>query len=311
MIEAIKRHWKSIVLTVLVIITLVGICLSIYQGGYCVTSKFAGNVEAKLNSVSLNDTTVSYEKYMSMYSGVTSVVGNYITGIAAFLTLLLLAAQFYEIRESKMRYLEDKRRAKIESEKNDIDRFMKRVSDGILNSKYECLGVKCDGIEAYEMFANNLGEYLFCCNLESVDDMQKYLMQAMDNVIKRFIYVIIAIKSLGHLSKEYEIESRIYFKRLYIIDGDEPFRLIRLSLLKILLKKDAVVEDNRSEFMDLCEMFRHLSEWYNLYDKLSDQSHVDRRAIYPDKNEKNQRFLKLSVDQFFDDSYLRYCVQYA
>ncbi len=261
MIETIKKHWKSIVLTVLVIITLVGICLSIYQGGYCVTSKFAGNIEAKLNSVSLNDTTVSYEKYMSMYSGVTSVVGNYITGIAAFLTLLLLAAQFYDIQTSKKRYEKDKLREEIcglfELVKRRIDSLRIKLKDEE-NARV--------GEDAVEFFAENIPSMVFHQrgNIRG-DDWRLYSQQV--KILEGVLYAFLAINKLARRSVAYSNDTKIYLEDMFDLVVGPVYEDLLMGFWKLNKQNErkivVIMENERAfrELMRLQEIVLHLYEW--------------------------------------------------
>lgn len=269
MIEAIKKHWKSIVLTVLVIITLVGICLSVYQGGYCVTSKFAGNVEAKLSSVSVKDTVVSYEDYMSLYSGVTSVVGNYITGIAAFLTLVLLTLQYHEIRVTKKRYEEGKKIEKITREKDDVDRFIKRAEDRIKNASLVIRGIaNAQGEKAFFEFANRLPGYFDVLESETYSRSDEDFIKAMNSTVGEFVYVLITLKIIGDLSKNFESESVEYLKNLYIVSCAEIFRSVRSVLIKVQKEGRRYIKGGRDEVYELGEFFDGFSEGQYFYDKV-------------------------------------------
>lgn len=256
-----------------VLLILLGILIS----SFCFKLIFVNHMEEKITSIpSKKQDSVSIQDYATTYDAISGATGNYITGVAAFLTLVLLAFQYYEIRDSKMRYLEDKRRAKIESEKNDIDRFIKRVEDRISNTEFVFRGVAHEsGIGAYVEFANRLEKYFDVLNLENSDRGQEVFISAMNEVVGELTYVLIALQKIGTLAKEYEKESIAYFKSVYILDGSEVFRLLSISLSATLWKGPKTIKGNRKEIEYLYLMFWRLLEWTNVFDGLNSPDHVD------------------------------------
>lgn len=181
------------------------------------TDHMEEKIMAKPLIYSNENRNVSIQDYATTYDAISGATGNYITGVAAFLTLLLLAFQYHEIREAQKRYLEDKKRAKIESEKNDIHRIIDIIDEKVDNLAFGTEGKR--GVRAINKVAENLQSTIEFYRSHSSDEAkikgsdQRYKYEGFSEELGQ---IITLAKFLFEMAETFEPESKNYMKNLYL-----------------------------------------------------------------------------------------------
>lgn len=251
-----------------------GLILLIAGASLFVQTRYLNHMEEIILAKPLrySNGSVSVQDYSSGYEAISTATGNLISAVAAFLTLILLTFQFYEIKDSKKRYREDKRQLKIESEKNEIHRFIDMINAKIDTLKFGSEKVRTGTdaiIKASEVCTNAIEER------QALQRNSKNSKEGVhQNKFELFSVDFIAIMELSSCllrnSSRFEPEMKMYLKDVFMLSCEYKYHDFANKLLvwtKIQLGDEEIMHARIHNSVRRYQKFRQKS---NLYESESE-----------------------------------------